>query len=129
MPRCIKSQNWILRLIIRLKLFIQEADSLGVLPLVDGFCLRKDHHFFFGDDHVCLRNKAVAGTSPEAVHKLLMVHMDYFPTLYAAKGYTAHTRWLRAAAKRTVNDQEICGEDALPAANNEFSCRQQCGIK
>ena len=96
--------------VIRLKLFIEEADSLGVLPLVDDFCLRKDHDFFFGDDTFGLRNKGDAGTRPEAVHKLLMAHMDYFSTLYTAKGNTAHTRWLRAAAKRIVDDQEICGD-------------------
>jgi hypothetical protein len=96
--------------VIRLKLFIQEADSLGVLPLVDDFCLRKDHDFFFGDDNFWLRSKADDGPRPEAVNKLLMAHMDYFPTLYAPKGNTAHVRMFRAAAKRIVDNQKICGD-------------------
>jgi hypothetical protein len=96
--------------LVRLKLFIQEADSLGVLPLVDDFCLRKDNDFFFGDDNFWLRKKVDAGPRPEAVNKLLMAHMDYFPTFYAVKGNTAHVRSLRAAAKRIVADREICGD-------------------
>jgi len=36
--------------VLRLKLFIQEADSLNVLGLVDDFCIRKNHDFFFGQD-------------------------------------------------------------------------------
>jgi hypothetical protein len=95
--------------IIRLKLFIQEADSLGVLPLVDDFCLRKDHDFFFGDDNFWLRNKADDGPRPEAVNKLVMAHMDYF-TVYAAKGNTAHVRCLRSAAKRIADNKEISGD-------------------
>ena len=39
--------------VLRLKLFIQEADSLRVLGLVDDFCIRKNHDFFFGQDSKC----------------------------------------------------------------------------
>jgi len=34
-------------MILRLKLFLEEADSLNVLGLVDDFCIRKNHDFFF----------------------------------------------------------------------------------
>jgi hypothetical protein len=33
-------------IILRLKLFIEEADSLGVIGLAYDFCLRRFHNFF-----------------------------------------------------------------------------------
>ena len=72
--------------IIRLKLFIEEADSLGVLPLVDDFCLRENHDFFFGEDNYWLRK--VRGNRPKTINLLLRAHMDYFPRFYAQNSST-----------------------------------------
>lgn len=54
--------------VLRLKLFIMEASSLGVLPTVDDFALRKNHDFFFG--------------------KIPL------PIASASQDYTIFTRWL-----------------------------------
>jgi HMGL-like len=66
-------------MIVRLKLFLSEADSLGVLGLVDDFCIRKNHDYFFGEDNLWLQQ--VRGNRPKVVNKLLRKHMDLFPTI------------------------------------------------
>lgn len=94
--------------IVRLKLFIAEADSLGVLGIVDDFCIRKNHDYFFGEDNLWLQQ--VRGNRPKMVNKLLRKHMDFFPTIYASQGNTAIMRCVKAAAKRIDINEGIKDE-------------------
>lgn len=91
--------------VLRLKLFIEEADSLGVLGLVDDFVIRKNHDFFFGEDNLWLQQ--VRGKRAKLAPKLLRKHMDYFPRFYANKGNHAMLRCMKAAAKRISENQGI----------------------
>lgn len=84
--------------VMRLKLFIQEADSLGVLGLVDDFVIRKQNDFYFGEDHLWLQE--CRESKSDEVSKLIMTHLDYFPKFYAVKGNNAMTRAVKAAAQR-----------------------------
>jgi hypothetical protein len=84
--------------VMRLKLFIQESDSLGVLGLVDDFVIRKQNDFYFGEDHLWLQE--VRETKSDEVSKLILTHLDYYPKFYAVKGNNAMSRAVKAAAKR-----------------------------
>ena len=107
--------------IVRLKLFIQEADSLGVLPAVDDFVIRKNHDFFFGEDNLWLQQ--VRGNRSKLVPKMLRKHMDYFPRIYARQGNTAMLRCILSAAKR-ISLKEVIG--VRDDVKEEF-CRRQSG--
>jgi hypothetical protein len=82
--------------VMRLKLFIQESDSLGVLGLVDDFVIRKQNDFYFGEDHLWLQDVRES----DEVSKLILTHLDYYPKFYAVKGNNAMRRAVKAAAKR-----------------------------
>lgn len=60
--------------IVKLKLFIEEAESLKVLPLCDDFVIRMNHDFFFGEDHLWLQE--VRGSRPKVVKQLMRAHFD-----------------------------------------------------
>jgi hypothetical protein len=84
--------------VMRLKLFIQESDSLGVLGLVDDFVIRKQNDFYFGEDHLWLQE--VRETKSDEVSNLIRAHLDYYVKFYAVKGNNAMTRAVKAIAKR-----------------------------
>ena len=96
--------------ILQLKLFIQEAESLGVLPLVDDFSIRKNHAFMFGEDANWLRD--VRGTRPKKVNQMLRLHIDFYPRFYASYGNNNIVRCCRAAAKR-VSENKAISEDLM----------------
>lgn len=91
--------------IVRLKLFIEEAESLMVMPLVDDFVLRKNHDFFFGEDHDWLRE--VRGSRPKVIKQILRAHMDFYPRFYKHHGNHGMLRCLKASAKRIAENQGI----------------------
>ncbi len=91
--------------ILQLKLFILDAESLGVLPLVDDFSIRKNHDFFFGEDHLWLRE--VRGSRPRGVNQLLRAHFDFYPRFYTSKGNHALLRCVRSAAQRVADNKGI----------------------
>ncbi|CAB9513406.1 expressed unknown protein [Seminavis robusta] len=113
--------------VLRLKLFILEAESLGVLGLVDDFCIRKNvrsqslerkvlrlvfvylnatnDDYFFGEDHLWLQK--VRGTKPRVLNKMLRSHIDFFPRHYMNRGNNAMVRCVRAAAKRIEENKGI----------------------
>jgi hypothetical protein len=49
--------------VLRLKLFIEEAESLGVLGLVEDFCLRRHSEYLFGESDLWLKNSHGPTTS------------------------------------------------------------------
>mmetsp|Transcript_3379 Transcript_3379/g.7744 ORF Transcript_3379/g.7744 Transcript_3379/m.7744 type:complete len:1027 (-) Transcript_3379:310-3390(-) len=91
--------------ILRLKLFIEEAEGLGVLPLVDDFVLRKNHDFFFGEDHDWLRE--VRGSRPKVIRQILRAHLEYYPRVYKNYGNHGIVRCLKSSAKRIAENQAI----------------------
>ena len=91
--------------VLRLKLFILEADSLGVMGLCDDFAIRKNHDYFFGEDNLWLQK--VRGNRPRILNKFLRSHFDFFPKYYKGKGNNAIVRCVRAAAKRIEQNKEI----------------------
>jgi hypothetical protein len=69
-------------MVLWLKLFIDKADSLGViLGQVDDFCIRKNGNYFFGEDNLWLAQ--VRGSRPKVVNKLLRKQIDLYPAFYA----------------------------------------------
>jgi len=91
--------------VLRLKLFLQEADSLNVLGLVDDFCLRKNHDFFFGEDALWLRQ--INKDRPTVGSNLLLKQMQYYHKYYIQQGDTAISRCIVSTAKRIDNHQSV----------------------
>jgi len=93
--------------VIRLKLFIQEADSLHVLGLVDDFCIRKNHDYFFGEDALWLKKVHKKGGPPKAANEVLLNQMKFYHKHYIQHGDTAMSRWLESTALRIYEHRAV----------------------
>ena len=92
-------------MLLRLKLFLEEADCLNVLGLVDDFCIRKNHDFFFGEDALWL--KAINKERPTVATNLLLKQMQFYHKHYINQGNTAISRCIESTAHRIDNNQSL----------------------
>lgn len=90
---------------LRLKLFIEEASSLHVLGLVDDFCIRKNHDFFFGEENLWLKD--IHSVKPQIANKILLSQMTYYKKYYKKRGDTAILRCIEAAALRISEHRSL----------------------
>jgi len=90
---------------MRLKLFLQEADSLRVMGLLDDFCLRKNHDFFFGEDALWLQQ--IHRDRPQVATKVLLYQMKFYHKHYVNQGDTAVSRCIEATAGRIDEQRSI----------------------
>lgn len=91
---------------LRLKLFLQEADSLHVMGLVDDFCIRKNHDFFFGEDALWLKQMH-NNERPKVATKVLLKQMKFYHKHYIHQGDTAISRCIEATAGRIDEKRSI----------------------
>jgi hypothetical protein len=98
--------------VLRLKLFIEEAESLGVLGLVEDFCLRRHNDYLFGESNLWLSH----GPTPTVAKKLLEFHMDFLRKGLIYEGNTAMRRLSKAAARRIDQNKEL--EELLMPTDN-----------
>lgn len=91
--------------LLRLKLFLAESESLGVLGQVDDFCIRKNHDFFFGEDHLWLKKKG--HERPNIANKILVGQMKFYNKHYIQKGSTAISRCIESTALRIDDNRSV----------------------
>jgi hypothetical protein len=92
--------------VLRLKLFIEEAESIGVLGQVEDFCLRRHNDYLFGDGALWPSH----GPTPTVANGKIERRASFLSRGSIGKGNTALRRFSDATSKRIDQEKESAAD-------------------